>query len=231
MSAALVADFDLTVHGFPFGNCFPGRSALVADVPLFGRVVLARANGGLCGGMTFSATDYYSFGMPAPQAPDVSDALFEHIRTRQLASIHIPTGVLRYYHWQSRRDSSLLVRNRRVVGGVSYLTLEREWPRIRQALDAGRLAPLGLIQAGTFNPVELVRNHQVLAYGYTLEGFDLTLQVYDPNYPGDRNLTLTTTTDRPDLFRWVEHSVEGSRAIRGFFLTRYTRPRRPPPEA
>jgi hypothetical protein len=230
MSSALVADFDLTIHGFPFGNCFPGRPALVVDVPLYGRVVLARASGGLCGGMSFSAIDYYSFGMPAPQASDVSDTLFEHLRIRQLSSIHIPTGILRYYQWQSRRNDSLLVRDRRLRGGISWLTLEREWPRLRQALDAGRLAPLGLIMAGSFNPVELVRNHQVLAYGYTLAGSDLTLKVYDPNWPGDRDLTLTTTTDRPDLFRWVEHSVEGTRAIRGFFLTRYTRPRHPPPE-
>jgi hypothetical protein len=34
------------------------------------------------------------------------------------------------------------------------------------------------------------RNHQVVAFGYDLEGTDLTLRIYDPNWPKDDEITL-----------------------------------------
>ena len=229
MRSAVVDDFDLATHGFAFGNWFPGRPALSVDLPIIGEVVLARASGGLCGGMSYTSLDYYSFDMPSPRVETVSDPLYEHIRGRQLSSLDIPAGILRYYNWQTNRDDSLLLLRKRIIEGISYMTLKSEWPRIRRLLDGNRLAPLGLIKSDSLNPAELSENHQVLAYGYTLEGSDLTLLVYDPNRPGDREVTLTTTIDRPDLFRWVTHNRKGEKPIRGFFLTGYTRPNEPPP--
>jgi hypothetical protein len=75
----------------------------------------------------------------------------------------------------------------------------------------------------------LPRNHQALAYGYELDesAGDLTLRVYDPNYPGDDSTTLTMSLHDPDREQWVYHSAEGA-TVRGFFLTEYRRPAEAP---
>ena len=41
--------------------------------------------------------------------------------------------------------------------------------------------PLGPVTVHSTNPLDLGMNHQVLAYGYELDGTALTLRVYDPN--------------------------------------------------
>ncbi len=74
----------------------------------------------------------------------------------------------------------------------------REWPRIRRGLDAGRLVPLGLVRVVSANPLELTRNHQVLAWGYDLDGPTLVLRIYDPNWPGDDEVTITLDVSDPD---------------------------------
>jgi len=52
----------------------------------------------------------------------------------------------------------------------------RAWPRIRRGLDAGRLVPLGLARVVSANPSCDV-HHQVLAWGYDLDGSRLALRV------------------------------------------------------
>ena len=37
----------------------------------------------------------------------------------------------------------------------------------------------------------LGHNHQVLAYGYDLDGSQLTIRICDPNWPGDDGVTLS----------------------------------------
>ena len=109
--------------------------------------------------------------------------------------------------------------------GVSALTVE-EWPRVQTALDAGQLAPLGLVKAHSFDPREIGKNHQVLAHAYDLaDDGTLTLKVYDPNFPGDDGVTLSLNL-RSDGAN-VVHSREGE-SVRGFFLTEYRPPAAPP---
>src|SRR5437660_1587665 len=51
----------------------------------------------------------------------------------------------------------------------TYTMIHEEWPAIKQDLDQGRLATLGLIRAISLDPSQLGHNHQVLAYGYDLD--------------------------------------------------------------
>ena len=109
--------------------------------------------------------------------------------------------------------------------GLTRLTVEVEWPQIRALLDAEQPAPLGLVKAHSFRPIELGKNHQVLAYAYDLddESGELALKVYDPNYAGDDGVTLTLNVYDPMAGRPVTHSREGE-SVRGVFLTEYRVP-------
>lgn len=50
--------------------------------------------------------------------------------------------------------------------------------------------PLGLVRRTGVNPFRLTRNHQVLAYGYELDGERLVVRIYDPNWPDDDSVAL-----------------------------------------
>jgi hypothetical protein len=53
---------------------------------------------------------------------------------------------------------------------------------------------VGLIRHHGLNPMELDRDHQVLAYGYTVAdgpGGVITLRLYDPNWPDRDDVTVS----------------------------------------
>jgi len=212
-----------TKHGFPFPNCYPHGCPVVSVPTPFGWLPIGDAAGGLCGGMVFASLDLYLFGLPRPAAPE--PPVFRYFCRRLLASWNFPFGVLKYYVWQCRPGASRFMAGVRSLDGVSRLTITEEWPRVRASLDAGMPVPLGLVQAHSFNPRRLVRNHQVLAYGYELDEAkgEVVLRVYDPNHPNDDATTLSLSLLDPDRERMVIHSVEGP-TVRGFFATEYRRP-------
>lgn len=202
-----LADFLPSRHGFRFANAFtPQRLG-----PLLGGGWTI----GLCGGMSFAAMDYFLAGRPVPPhaAPPETGWLLHYLVKRQLHSLHLPGGVWRYY--------------RAMLPGRSRQTLAesvaQEWPRIRRELDAGRPCPVGLIFACTANPLQLVQNHQVLAYGYEqLPGGRIWLRLYDPNYPANDAIALAFGGPA----HWLPtHSM--GRPVYGFFHTPY-RPATPP---
>jgi hypothetical protein len=100
-------------------------------------------------------------------------------------------------------------------------TISRQWPRVRELLDAGQPAPIGLVTEASANPLLLGHNHQVLAYGYAVTGPEVTLAVYDPNSGPDDSVVIRFGATR------FAHTVSIGRPVRGFFLTRY-RAARPP---
>ena len=65
-----------------------------------------------------------------------------------------------------------------------------EWPRIKASLDLGHPMPLGLVKVKSDNPHDLGKNHQALAYGYDIDGTNVTLWLYDPNYPDRDDVRL-----------------------------------------
>lgn len=155
---------------------------------------ITQADAGLCGGMTYAAMDYFALGQRPPEAstegglfvaPDsADDPLFLFIRERLLDSFDF-TG--RGHRWLSYTsplypdDDEGILQTFGVWKGKAWVTYREEWPRIRQLLDEGRLAPLGLVQSAEF---DIGKNHQVLAYAYEQSAQNVKLWIYDPNVPG-----------------------------------------------
>jgi hypothetical protein len=136
----------------------------------------------------------------------------------------MPFTWVKYLDWQRRPDGSKFVSGVRVNRGVSSLMIETEWPRVRERLEAGKLVALGLVKQTGWSVGKLGLNHQVLAYGYDLDGDELTVHIYDPNYPGDDTAMLRWNLADPDSPRMVTHSCEGPN-VRGVFFTEYHPPR------
>ena len=100
--------------------------------------------------------------------------------------------------------------------------IRQEWPKVRAELDAGRLAMIGLVRTVDNDPFKLNRNHQVLAYGYDLDGSQLTLLIYDPNWPNDDDVTLRLDVSDPRAFVTPTYS-KADAPVLCFFLAPYTR--------
>src|SRR5262245_31798754 len=217
MPSVTVADFDIQNSGVGVVNAFDKPFVIATTL---GKISLGQ-NAGLCGGMTYATIDYYARDCAAPET--LSDPLFDYLCERQTDSLDLPGGVFRYMSWQTMRNDSTMMFGKRIWEGISYLTLNSEWPKIRFLLDGGHVAPLGLIKSNSLNPKELSRHHQVLAYGYDLNPDIqiLTIQVCDPNYPRDGSITLRLGIGNPDFYRPVVHSADLSNPIRGFFLSNY----------
>jgi hypothetical protein len=209
-------------HAFGFRNDWPDEPAFTIPTPLR-RVGIGNAARGLCGGMIFGALDYWHAGAQPPASlPAPGEPLFRFIVLRLIQSWHLPTGVARYYCWMNLPDGDP---DRGVGRGLQARTMERQWPRIRAQLDAGQPTPIGVVTVAGASPLQLGRNHQVLAYGYLLAGTQVTLQVYDPNSGPADDVYIRFDTRAPG--RGFTHSVNIGLPVRGFFLTPYS-PARPP---
>jgi hypothetical protein len=221
--------FRPSVNGFCFRNAFPRGP--VISLRRFGlpRVGVGNAAGGLCGGMVFAALDLYGAGRPVPtdtQPPVAGTTTFRYLVRRLLASFRLPWGVIRYQRYMARADG-----NRRRLGvrrhGLSWLTIVRHWPKVRTELDHGRPVPVGLVAARGLNPLELGRNHVVLAYDYMLTDDQLVLRVYDPNTGPVDDVQLALSLAHPDQATPITHNIDIGHTVRGFFPVGY-RPRTPP---
>src|SRR5262249_25444230 len=76
-------------------------------------------------------------------------------------------------------------------------------------------------QVKSHDPFQLGENHQVLAYGYDLVGTDLTIRIYDPNFPDVDNATISLNIGDPSHTTDV-HRSHGSQPIYCFFAVDYT---------
>jgi hypothetical protein len=209
MASARVAGFLPSTGGFRFPNNFPPQPLF--RVPLAG-LPIGNAARGLCGGMVFAARDHFERGTPPPddrEPPELGSALFGYLVRRLFHSFDLPWGPLRYYRWMAAHDRA-----------VMRHTVALQWPHVRRALDAGRLAALGLIRPRSRNPLRLGENHQVLAWGYDLDEVSgaLSIAVYDPNHAGRDDVTLALNLREPAGIL----SATGE-PFRGFFHAPYRR--------
>lgn len=207
MASARVPGFLPSTCGFRFANAFLPQPLF--RLPLAG-LRIGDASRGLCGGMVFAARDLFERGSPPPderEPPGPGTPLFGYLVRRLFHSFDLPWGPLRYYRWMAARD-----------GPLTRHTIERQWPRVRRELDAGRLAALGLIRLRSRNPLRLGENHQVLAWGYALDepSGSLLIAVYDPNHAGRDDVTLALNLRQPAGIL----STTGE-PFRGFFRTPY----------
>jgi hypothetical protein len=184
-----VSGFLPSVHGLHFSNRYPpGPTVRLGFIDP--RIVgVGDAEAGLCGGMSWFVRERFESGLPIPPdtaAPENGSPLFRAIVRRQVLSLDWMRGPLRF--WVAAGQSRDRLRR---------TTLEVEWPRIRRAIDAGRLPMVGLVRHHGWNPFELTKDHQVLAYAYESEGpaGPHTIRLYDPNWPNRDDVSLTLSQD------------------------------------
>lgn len=180
-----VAGFLPSVNGLHFANSWPSGPTVKLG-PLDPRWIgIGDASAGLCGGMSAYVRERFAAGLPIP--PDAScpangSPLFKSIVRHQVKSLEYLTVPVRFWRFAMMG-----------LDGLARRTLEREWPRIRAEIDAGRLAPIGLVRHHGWNPFHLTKDHQVLAHAYETAGPSgpTTIRLYDPNWPNRDDVTLT----------------------------------------
>jgi hypothetical protein len=199
-SSAFVPGFRPSEHGFAFANRFPSAPAIRIPLGPLGTVGIGDVADGLCGGMCLLARASFVAGRrladpplaaPTDGQPPAPDSLLMHrLVDAQIASLRALRTPIRLYSLQAFRPErhdpvwSRLGRRTRSEESV------REWRRIRERIDQGRLAFVGIVRTTGPNPFDLVHQHQVLAYGYEVEGDRLRLRIYDPNHPGRDDVEL-----------------------------------------
>lgn len=155
--------FDPKVHGYQFQNI----------------AASAWGNVGVCGGMSWSAVDF--FFHPSQTIPGYDNASF-------------PNGVL-VKGWQSSPTDSLLadyiwkrqMDSVNANGGGFLLALtqppksNQNFAKLKQFLDAGIPTPIALPSMGA----NVFEGHHVVAIDYDEAGGNKDIKVYDPNCPNE----------------------------------------------
>jgi hypothetical protein len=180
---------------------------------------------GLCGGMCFTALDFYYRGdldMPrrkhANDQPPPRTPLRSYIWRRQMHSIvsdglRFMVWVIFLNHvsrvWPSWRGTAwLLARSK------------EEWKKLRASVDAGKPVLIGLVR----DTKNVFDNHQVLAIGYDdPDGASSTIYLYDPNCPEQES---TIRIEFGERLLDGQESCNPSPPLRGFFCEAYA-PRDP----
>jgi hypothetical protein len=219
---------------FLFTNSWPSAPAVTIPTP-FGPIGVGNAANGLCGGMVYAAVDYWIAGQTPPQErPAPGTPLYQFIVRRLIDSWHVPTGVAEYFLWMNLPDGDLSVTmlGRQVViqRGISWRTIEQQWPLVKASIDAGVAAPLGLVTVQSANVADLGKNHQVGAYAYSVSGAEVTVKVYDPNSGQDDGVCIRFDTSAPQQATTFSSNINIDVPVRGFFMTGYTPVSPPTPD-
>ncbi|MEP5939136.1 MAG: hypothetical protein ABJ239_12485 [Erythrobacter sp.] len=192
-NTARMTTFDPKRHGFKFANRF--RNNFVSELDI--------RTGGLCGGMVYSALDYWRAGKPVPQQtylPTEGAVLQSYIYRRQVNSI-----VSNADRWTELALNPGGARNNEFWRWGMEGKRGGQLDVLRRNIEAGRPVPLGLLgcKEGCFG------DHQVLAIGYDPGRYsgdlgrfqtDLRIFVYDPNSPSARRVLRTNPTTRKFYF-------------------------------
>ncbi|MEH7331798.1 hypothetical protein V7161_04115 [Neobacillus drentensis] len=212
--------------GFKFSNNNFPRVALKTITVLGKQIPIGDASNGLCGGMVFAVRDYFEAKMPIPPnvANPSSGPLYDYIVNRLIDSFNLPGGPLKYMDLMNPTlpdHETAASKIGLAPHGRAWRMIKEEWPRIKSDLDSGKLSPLGLVKVKSLDPFQLGKNHVVLAYGYNLNQNDLSINIYDPNFPNDDNVTISLNIGKPESTTSVVHS-KSSTPIYSFFRTDYT---------
>ena len=206
--------------GIPPGTIEAAAAIAITAGAVDGLIDTNFSHTGLCGGMAWTACDYWMQGWAVNRGDD----------TVTLAALTDPRArALRDYLWNRHLDTyaagvaadtliwlAILKLIPEGAGGGPRALMARsrgEWRKLKAVLDQGRPCPLALIY-DVWNPG---KNHQLLAYGYDgdLPG-TVTIYAYDNNSP-DTETVLT--------YEFGAAQFEGD--DRGFFVPSYS-PKRPP---
>lgn len=208
---------------FHFVNRFPQVPAVVIRTPL-GNLNIGDASNGLCGGMVFAALDYFNAGtgIPADDHPPSEGVLFDYIVNRLITSFDLPFGIVNYIELMNPRYPDSVSTGGRfgtTPYGRAWRMIRQEWPIIKAKIDSGQACPLGLVLVKSADLSKLGWNHQIMAYGYDVQGDELTLNIYDPNYLQKDDITLKLDLSDPRRVPNLTYST--GREVVCFFATNY----------
>jgi hypothetical protein len=216
-----VPHFRPSKSGFHFSNReWRGLPVISLPFPPFGMVPVSDAKKGMCGGMTFCARDYYEAGLWPPELrlnpSDLNDPLFQYIRKRLLESFDVDRTGKNYLILMDPAypdtDENFLS-SLGMAEGRSRVMVVSEWPKIRAEIDAGHPSAVALVRTKSTWIFDIGQNHQVLAYGYRVNGATVQLWYYDPNHPDDDNAYFSFETDNlgqtvdVKQHRWSSHKI------------------------
>lgn len=229
-----ISNFLPSTSGLHFPNSFPNNVPLKTIALKDMQIPLGSAANGLCGGMVFAVRDYFEWNLRPPQditPPALDMPLFNFLVDRLISSFDLPFGPLRYLELMDPRrpgQDSWLTRVPLIPRSRAAVMLKDEWPLIKEELDNGRLCSIGLIRVKSSNPLDLGRNHHVLAYGYELNGNDLVINLYDPNHPDRDDVTMSLNIASPSKPVIVTQFPPEPVSVYCFIRTRYARSTAPP---
>jgi hypothetical protein len=196
-------NFDPAKHGFAFANDFENTVFVRPDGTAW---IKTR---GRCGGMAFAALDYYFAGLPVPNNPALppdGTLLADYISKRLTDSFSLSgpkfiTLTLAPDHatWFS--------------AGLTTWTRVDECAKIRESVDAGTPAVLGLIGARDLGSIG--DNHQVVVCGYDSDRDPMSVLIYDNNWRR-RTVRLDSTPSDPNYYPSM------GTPWRGFFVEWYS---------
>ena len=223
----VVPDFMPSTHGFAFPNEFPEGVALKSIDLGITKLPIGKASNGLCGGMAFGARDFFEAGVaiPADTDPPVGEGnlFFDYLAQRLIDTFdlpHLPATLMAIMNpAYPDHDGGML--GHMGADGRARLMARIELAKIREAIDSGAPCPICIVKATSINPSELGQNHQVLVYGYQVDGTQLTLWIYDPNNPGHDDAGLVLDIGHTDRTIEVGVSLADLAPIFCYLVTNY----------
>jgi hypothetical protein len=221
-----VPGFLPSTRGLHFPNYYPHEPELVVHLPFGKTLPIGDAANGMCGGMAFTVRDYYEANLTVTDATDPPAAgtpLYQFIVARLFDSFNLPFGLHPYI--QLMEPAFPDVSPGLGIPSRASVMLNTEWPNVKADLDAGHPAPLGLVKIKSTNLIDMSKHHQVVAYGYELDGTNLTLHVYDPNYPNNDDVQFSLSIASTQVP--VQLTYSPTETVYCFFRTHYA-PRIPP---
>ena len=226
-------------NGLHFTNSWPSEPDYTISV-LGHTITLGDASNGLCGGMAYAVNDLFLTRLLPPAdttIPAEGTPLFNYLVAR-LTNSFDESDVNQYLSWIQMSNHDTTVLGEVIAHGLAWHEITEEWPKVRSDLDSGRPSPLGLVSGheppavGFFTGMQdLGKCHQVLAWGYDLDGTNLTIYIYDPDftghdnftgndYPGNDN-TIMLDIGNPGHTTPISVSNWSAGTYRGFFHTHY----------
>jgi hypothetical protein len=193
-------NFDPKSHGYSFINRFEFKG-----FSKFLKTVSNKFIYGMCGGMVFSALDFYFDQKKIPDYPKVD----------QIPEIYAK------YLWKRQAEStsfSVLLKIVLLAGLTTKKSIQKsityELPIIIDRLNDKLPAPLVIIRSSLLqNPTH---NHQVLVTGYEDHEDHMKLLMYDPNHPKSEPYLIIQKNE--ELL--IQQST--GEPVRGFFVNSYS---------
>ncbi len=208
--------FNPMINGFKFENTF------VSSVDFAG--INGLRLGGLCGGMVYSALDYFNKKLSIPSQtfrPANRTTLQSYIYARQSKSLESNID-----KWTELIVNPFGWRNDEFFNWGLQGTGGGRLQELKEMIDSGKPVPLGMFKAGSGGIG--TSHHQVLAIGYELGRYkgelgefkeDFKIFLYDPNFSNEIITVKVNATEKcyyyenyPSI-KWMTYFVDKKYSI------------------